>query len=85
MAIMALGNTDDIYEYSCILTIGISPPKLHISPRGGGRVLQYKLYVPLWRVWFSSRLLWDRVYKSESLVLKSGIIFQDIDELFKPL
>ena len=24
-------------------------------------------YVPLWRVWFSSSLLWDRVCKSESL------------------
>ena len=23
-------------------------------------------YVPLWRVWFSSSLLWDRVYKSET-------------------
>ena len=27
-------------------------------------------YVPLWRVWFSSSLLWDRVYKSESLGLE---------------
>ena len=27
-------------------------------------------YVPLWRVWFSSSLLWDRVYKSERLGLE---------------
>ena len=38
-------------------------------------------YVPLWRVWFSSSLLWDRVYKSERLGLEEGIIFQETDEL----
>ena len=27
-------------------------------------------YVPLWKVWFSSSLLWDGVYKSESLGLE---------------
>ena len=32
-------------------------------------------YVPLWRVWLSSSLLWHRVYKSESLGLEKGIIF----------
>ena len=45
----------------------------------GGGVLPYMgyyriyglyRYVPLWSVWFSSSLLWDRVYKSESLRLK---------------
>ena len=36
-------------------------------------------YVPLWRVWFSSSLLWDRVYKWESLGLEQGIIFQETD------
>ena len=41
------------------------------------------MYVPLCRVWFSSSLLWDRVYKSEGLGLESGIIFQDTDQLFK--
>ena len=30
-------------------------------------------YVPLWRVWFLSSLLWDRAYKSESLDLQEGI------------
>ena len=34
-------------------------------------------------VWFSSSLLWDRAYKSESLSLKLGIILLDTDELFK--
>ena len=34
-------------NYSCILTIGISHTKVHISPRGGGRVLPCMLYVPL--------------------------------------
>ena len=39
------------------------------SGGGGGDPAIYGLnrYVPLWRVWFSSSLLWDRVYKSESL------------------
>ena len=40
---------------------------------GGGGVLPYMGYigyVPLWRIWFSSGLLWDRVYKSESLGLE---------------
>ena len=72
-------------NYSCILKIGISHTKVHIFLRRG--VLPYMLYrymyVPLWRVWFSSSLLWDRVYKSESLGLESVIIFQDTDQLFK--
>ena len=36
-------------------------------PEGRGTSI-YGLYsyVPLWRVWFSSSLLWDRVYKSET-------------------
>ena len=75
-------------NYSCILKIGISHTKVHISLRGGGRVLPFMLrymYGPLWRVWFSSSLLWDRprVCKSEGLGLESGIIFQDTDQLFK--
>ena len=40
-------------------------------------------YAPPWRVWFSSSLLWDGVYKSESLGLELGIIFQETDQLFK--
>ena len=54
------------------------------APRGGeGGVLPYGLfmYVPLWRVLFLSSLLWDRVYKSESLGLEQGIIFQEADQL----
>ena len=73
-------------NYSCNLKIGISHTKVHISPRGGGTVLPFMrryMYVPLCRVWFSSSLLWDRVYKSEGLGLESGIIFQDTDQLFK--
>ena len=40
--------------------------ELILKPGGGGTVI-YGLYgyVPLWRVWFSSVLLKDRVYKSE--------------------
>ena len=62
-------------NYSCILKIGMSHTKVHISPRGGGRVMPYMLYrymyEPLWRfIWFSSSLFWDRVYKSESLGLE---------------
>ena len=39
------------------------------EPGGGGGTAIYGLYryVPLWRVWFSSSLLRDRVYKSERL------------------
>ena len=58
----------------------------YLTYKGGGRVLPFMLrymYVPVWRVWFSSSLLWDRVYKSEGLGLESGIIFQDTDQLFK--
>ena len=46
------------------------------EPPPGGTAI-YGLYrcVPLWRVWFSSSLLWDRVYKSESLGLEESIIF----------
>ena len=58
---------------------------------GGGGTAIYELswwatdglyrYVPLSRAWFSSSFLWDRVYKSESLGLESGIIFQETDQL----
>ena len=49
----------------------------------GGSTVIYGLYryVPLWRVWFSSSLLQDRVYKSERLGLEQGIIFQETDQL----
>ena len=36
-------------------------------------------------VWFSSSLLWDRVYKSESWGLEQGIIFQETDQLVEDL
>ena len=57
---------------------------LEYIPRGGGTAI-YRLnrYVPLWRVWFSSSLVWDRVYKSESLSLEQGILFQETDQLVK--
>ena len=45
---------------------------------GRGRVLPYMGYIGKYRseaVWLSSSLLWDRVYKSESLGLEKGIIF----------
>ena len=76
-------------NYSCILKIGNSHIQKYIFPPGelGGGALPYMLYrymhVPLWRVWFLSSLLWDRVYKSESFGLEPGIIFQDTDQLFK--
>ena len=42
-----------------------------IDPGGGGTTI-YGIYsyVPLWRVLFTSSLLWDRVYKSESFGLE---------------
>ena len=81
-------------NYSCILENRDVTYKSTYFPwggGGGGGVLQYMLYrymyLPLWRVWFSSSLLQDRVYKSESLCLRlnSGIIFQDTDQLFKDI
>ena len=41
-------------------------------------------YCHIW-AWFSSSLLWDRVYKSESLGLEQGIIFQETDRLVEDL
>ena len=74
-------------NYSCILKIGMSHTKVHISPPGRGRVLPYILYrymyEPLWTLWFISSLLWNRVYKSESLGPRIGYHFQDTDQLFK--
>ena len=35
--------------------------------RGGSTIYGVYRYVPLSRVWFSSSLLWNRLYKSESL------------------
>ena len=51
--------------------------------RGWEGTAMYGLYryVPLWREQFSSSLLWDREYKSESLGLELGIIFQETDQL----
>ena len=48
---------------------------------GGGATAIYGLYryVPLRRVWFSSSLLKDRVYRSERL--EEGIILQETDQL----
>ena len=47
---------------------------------GGTAIYGLYRYVPLWRVWFSSSLLKDRVYKSEHLGLEYGII-QETDQL----
>ena len=66
-------------------TFVLTPFKQTTGTGGGGTTI-YGLYryVPLWRVWFSNRsLLWDRVYKSESLGLEYGIIFQEADQLFE--
>ena len=41
-------------------------------------------YCYIW-VWFSSSLLWDRVYKSESWGLEQGIIFKETDQLVEDL
>ena len=49
----------------------------------------YKLYphqlyecVPLWRVSFSSSLVWDRVEKSESLIQSWVSFIQEIDQWY---
>ena len=33
------------------------------------------------KVWFSSSVLWDRVYKSQNVGLEQGIFFQETDQL----
>ena len=50
-------------------------PKWQFGSQG---VLSYMGYIGMCRCegWFSSSLLWDRVYKSGSLGVKKGIIFQ---------
>ena len=48
---------------------------------GGTAIYGLCRYVPLWRVLFSSSLLWDGIYKSASLGLELGIIFQETDQL----
>ena len=49
----------------------VGSTKAVLEPRGVGTAT-YRLhrYVRLWRVWFLSSLLRDRVYKSESLGLE---------------
>ena len=53
------------------------------SPMGVGGTAIYGLYryIQLWRVLFSSSLLLDWVFKSESVGLEQGIIFQETDQL----
>ena len=47
-----------------------STAQIESPPRGVLPMYGLYRYVPLWRVWFSSSLLWDRVYKSERLGLE---------------
>ena len=53
-----------------------------MSLLGGRGVLPYMGYIGMCSCeGFSSSLLWDRVYKSASLGLEQGIIFQETDQL----
>ena len=64
----------------CLFSLGPSIPG---GWGVGGWQLPYMGYIGMcrsWRVWFLSSLLWDRVYKSESLGLEKGIIFQETGE-----
>ena len=62
---------------ACRVTGKLCIHETHPIGGGGGGTTIYERYryVPLRKVWFSSSLLWDRVYKSESLGLEEGIIF----------
>ena len=60
----------NVLRYGKMIDQGTKPS----SGRGTAIYGLYR-YVPLWRIWFSSSLLWDRVYKSDSLDLEEGIIF----------
>ena len=82
-------NTDDIYELQLYSKNRYVTYKSTYFPRGG-KVLPYMLYrymyEPLWRfIWFSSSLLWNRVYKSESLGLEWGIISRTLINCLKIL
>ena len=46
----------------------------------GYHIIMVYRNVPMWRVWFSSSLLWDGVYKLERFGLEYGIIFQETDQ-----
>ena len=63
------------------LNSDVGSTKAVLEPWGVGTAT-YGLhrYVRLWRVWFSSSLLRDGVYKSESLGLEWGIIFHETDQ-----
>ena len=67
---------------NCGNPCSFGPDGLISVGRGEGTAI-YGLYryVPLWKVWFSSSLLWDKVYKSESCGLEEGIILQETDQL----
>ena len=85
-------NTDDIYELQLYSENRyVTHTKVHISPGGGGGgtaiyAISRYMYEPLWRfIWFSSSLLWDRVYKWESLGLESGIISRTLINCLKIL
>ena len=84
--VLPLSGERNTVEYSCLkvwIKTEIVSDNLMVYPGGGGGTAIYGLYryMPLWRVWFSSSLLRDRVYKSESLGLEYGIIFQETDQL----
>ena len=80
-------NTDDMFEIQLYSKNRYVTHKSTYFPPWGGRVLPYILYrymyEPLWTLWFISSLLWNRVYKSESLGPRIGYHFQDTDQLFK--
>ena len=63
------------YLLSKAKTSTLSGFKASIIAWGGTGIYGLYRYVPMWRVWFSSSLLLDRVYKSESLGLEEGIVF----------
>ena len=76
-------NTDDIYELQLYSNSGYLTYKSTYFLQGREQGTAMYAIGATVKVWFSSSLLWNRVYKSESLGLKSGIIFQDTNELFK--
>ena len=75
-----------VCSFVCFCCLKRTPTMVCPSGWGGGEGVSTAIYglyryVPLWRVWFSSCLFWDRVYKLESLGREEGIIFQETDQL----
>ena len=79
-------NTDDIYELQLYSNNRYLTYKSTYFPQARGQgTAMYAICATVKGYGFTSSLLWDRVYKSESLSLKSGIISRTLMNCLKIL